>query len=195
MAIPAAKNLKADDYLGDLANQSGEAWLKSLIEMVISTRAVPDKRYLDGIYVKFLTAHKLRVAKQPDETEPAPRTVVTGKSVGLGGFVLKSLQHESGVNALVRGATIPFHPKLTVVYGKNGSGKSGFVRILKRVAGSRTQEEVWQNIHGGRSQNRCKAKIAYARNPVMQYVSGMAKVGSVPLTRWRFLTASVFLSI
>lgn len=93
--------------------------------------------------------------------ETASQPAVTRRSAGILGFTLKSLRHESGVNALERGATIPFHPKLTVVYGKNGSGKSGFVRILKRIAGSRTQEEVWQNVHSAKTQNRCKAKIRY----------------------------------
>jgi energy-coupling factor transporter ATP-binding protein EcfA2 len=163
MSIATPKKLKADDYLQELANQSGEEWLKCLIGRVLLSRAGPDKAFLDGIYKTFLIEHKLR-EKQPDKTESTLQPVPSQRTLGPGGFVLKSLQHESGVNALVCGATIPFHPKLTVVYGKNGSGKSGFVRILKRVAGSRTQEDVWQNVHSAKSQNRCKATITYASN-------------------------------
>jgi energy-coupling factor transporter ATP-binding protein EcfA2 len=177
MSITTPKKLKADDYLEELANQSGEEWLKSLIGRVLLSRAGPGKVFLDGIYKTFLTEHGLR-EKQPEKTEPAPQPDAAQATPGASGFVLKSLQHESGVNALVSGATIPFHPKLTVVYGKNGSGKSGFVRILKRVAGSRTQEDVWQNVHSARSQNRCKARITYASNgsdAVCQW-SGQGKV-------------------
>jgi ABC-type lipoprotein export system ATPase subunit len=163
MSITTAKKLKADDYLEELVNQSGEEWLKDLIGQILLSRAIPGKVFLDGIYKTFLTEHNLR-EKQPQKTEPARQPDTLQKTPGASGFVLKSLQHESGVNALVSGATIPFHPKLTVVYGKNGSGKSGFVRILKRVGGSRTQEEVWQNVHNARSQNRCKARITYASN-------------------------------
>jgi ABC-type lipoprotein export system ATPase subunit len=163
MPITTPEKLGADTYLQELADQSREAWLKSLIGRVLLSRSGPDGEFLDSIYKKFLTEHKLG-DKQPEEIEIPPPQPGRQKSTEGTGFVLKSLQHESGVNALECGATIPFHSKLTVVYGKNGSGKSGFVRILKRVAGSRTQEEVWQNVHSVKSRNRCKAKITYARN-------------------------------
>jgi len=132
MLTTTSNKLKADDYLQELAAQSGEESLKSLIGRVLSSRAVPDATFLDGIYKRFLTAHKLR-ERRPEETGPAPQSVAVQRTAGTSEFVLKSLRHESGVNALVHGATIPFHPKLTVVYGKNGSGKSGFVRILKEL--------------------------------------------------------------
>jgi len=159
MPTPAITKTKADDYLQELANQS-EEWLKSLIGRVILSRGVPDEIFVDSIYKQFLVVQNLREKKADKETESTSQS--TPHSAALdNGFTLTSLQHESGVNALERGATIPFHQKLTVVYGKNGSGKSGFVRILKRIAGSRTQEEVWQNVHSSKSQNRCKAKVVY----------------------------------
>jgi ABC-type lipoprotein export system ATPase subunit len=159
MPTNGPRTLKADDYLQELANHSREEWFKSLIDRTISSRAVPDKAFLDITYERFLVEHKLRgndsgsLPSAPGANPSAPVAI---------GFTLRSLRHESGVNALEPDATIPFHPKLTVVYGKNGSGKSGFVRILKRIAGSRTQEDVWQNIHSSKTQNRCKAQIQYA---------------------------------
>ncbi len=161
MPTIATQKLKADDYLQELVNQSNEEeWFKSLVARILLLRTVPDDAFLDEIYKQFLITNKLR-AKKPGEAESAVRVVVFPGNPIANGFILKSLQHESGVNALECGATIPFHPKLTVIYGKNGSGKSGFVRILKRVSGSRTQEEVWQNVHSARTQNDCKAKIEY----------------------------------
>ncbi|MFA6397501.1 MAG: AAA family ATPase [Candidatus Paceibacterota bacterium] len=65
------------------------------------------------------------------------------------------------MNALVKGATLSFHSRLTVIYGKNGSGKSGFVRILKRISASRTQEDIWQNINNSKKKNECKVKIVF----------------------------------
>src|SRR6202171_4812356 len=161
MLTPSPTKLKADDYLQELANQSREEWLKSLIGKILSSRVVPDELSLIRIYEQFLTECKLREKKQGEE-EPALPLAPIQRATATDGFTLKNLQHESGVNTLERGATIPFHPKLTVVYGKNGSGKSGFVRILKRVAGSRTHEEVWQNLHNSKTQNQCKAILKYA---------------------------------
>ncbi len=161
MPTPAITKTKADDYLQELTNQS-EEWLKFLVEKILLTRCVPSEEFIDCVYKKFLIAHNLR-AKESDEEAESSLESTPNQAVSISsGFTLKSLQHESGVNALEQGATIPFHQKLTVVYGKNGSGKSGFVRILKRIAGSRTQEEVWQNVHNSRSQNLCKAKVVYS---------------------------------
>jgi len=43
------------------------------------------------------------------------------------------LTHRSGVNALANDQTIEFCPSLTVVFGANAAGKSGYTRILKRA--------------------------------------------------------------
>lgn len=60
---------------------------------------------------------------------------------------LTQLKHESGVNRLKAGATIDFDPsKLTVVFGSNGSGKSGYTRILKKFAASRAIEDILPDI-------------------------------------------------
>jgi energy-coupling factor transporter ATP-binding protein EcfA2 len=54
--------------------------------------------------------------------------------------VLKGIANVQGVNRLVPAAQLTFCPAgLTVVYGRNGSGKSGFVRILRTAC--RTQIE------------------------------------------------------
>jgi len=151
---------KASDYLQEFANQSNEEWLRFLISKVFVLRTVPNEETLDEIYQKFLVEHKLKNSDAKEE-KTVTRIALLHKDAKAKSFILKELQHEEGVNALERGVTIPFHQKLTVVYGKNGSGKSGFVRILKRLAGSRTQEEVWQNIHDFKTQNRCKAKVSY----------------------------------
>lgn len=60
---------------------------------------------------------------------------------------LVSLQQIKGVNALIEDQKIAFHPKLTIIYGVNGSGKSGYIRLLKKAFHSRTPEEILPNIH------------------------------------------------
>lgn len=58
---------------------------------------------------------------------------------GLTGAVtLKSVTHVSDVNALEPGQVLPFRVNgLTVIYGDNGAGKSGYARILKRACRAR----------------------------------------------------------
>src|SRR5690348_11016208 len=47
------------------------------------------------------------------------------------------------VNALAEGKTLELSPEgLTVIYGNNGTGKSGYARVLKRACRARDREEA-----------------------------------------------------
>ena len=55
--------------------------------------------------------------------------------------VLKGIANVENVNRLIPKAGMTFCPKnLTVIYGRNGSGKSGFVRILRTSCRSRIED-------------------------------------------------------
>ena len=62
---------------------------------------------------------------------------------------LASIHHHRGVNALAEEQTLNFAPGLTVVYGDNGAGKSGYIRILKGVCHARGPEETLGNVVSG----------------------------------------------
>src|SRR6476661_5287031 len=70
-----------------------------------------------------------------DSASPPPAVDPFSKSHFGGGnqkpVVLKGIAHVKNVNRLAEDAELTFCPKaLTIVFGRNGSGKSGFVRIL-----------------------------------------------------------------
>jgi len=50
------------------------------------------------------------------------------------------------VNALVSGQILTFGPELTTIYGANGSGKSGYARILGCAGFTRGDEDVLPDI-------------------------------------------------
>ncbi len=55
-------------------------------------------------------------------------------------IILKGIANVQNVNRLMSRASLSFCPKaLTVIYGKNGSGKSGFVRILRTACRTRVE--------------------------------------------------------
>ena len=51
-----------------------------------------------------------------------------------------SIFHKHGVNALAEDQTLNFGSGLTVVYGDNAAGKSGYVRIFKSACRAREQK-------------------------------------------------------
>jgi hypothetical protein len=59
---------------------------------------------------------------------------------------LRRVESVRGVNALDSSAGLDFaDADLTVIYGQNGTGKSGFGRLLKHAAGCRTRAELLPN--------------------------------------------------
>ena len=51
-----------------------------------------------------------------------------------------SITHHNGVNALAPEQKVSFGPQLTIVYGENGAGKSGYTRVLKAACRSRASK-------------------------------------------------------
>ena len=67
---------------------------------------------------------------------------------------LTAIEKVRHVNALAEGERLSFFQKgVTVVYGDNGSGKSGYIRILKQACRARSMkgEKVIPNIYGAAS--------------------------------------------
>lgn len=76
--------------------------------------------------------------------------------------ILRAVQAVEHVNALLDGQELSFGPKgLTVVYGDNASGKSGYARLLKQVVRARHQEDVLTDIFEDRSTDVPAALISY----------------------------------
>lgn len=72
----------------------------------------------------------------PDQAAGAPVSLV-------------SIFHHRGVNALAEDQTLKFGPGLTVVYGDNGAGKTGYIRILKSACRARGPEKILGNVVSG----------------------------------------------
>lgn len=66
------------------------------------------------------------------------------------GFAIKSIDNVEGVNAISSTKPLVFSKNgITVVYGLNGAGKSGYIRIFKMIAGAKYREEIKGNIYSG----------------------------------------------
>lgn len=83
---------------------------------------------------------------EPPKYKPLDRTHLQATESGNPPVVINKITHLEGANDLAPGATIPFASSgLTIVTGRNGSGKSGYTRILKQIAVSRGPERVLPN--------------------------------------------------
>jgi hypothetical protein len=101
---------------------------------------------------------------------PLAKDHVPVKTAGSAPISLLSIFHHHGVNALAEDQTLRFGPHLTVVYGDNAAGKSGYIRILKSACRARRQEQILGNVVSGAA-------------PLSPVVSINYKVGTEPQPR------------
>ena len=79
-------------------------------------------------------------------------------------LLLTSLQNLKGVNALVENQKIDFCNQVTIVYGINGSGKTGYTRLLKKAFHSRSTEDILPNIYVATGHSNVSAEISFISN-------------------------------
>jgi energy-coupling factor transporter ATP-binding protein EcfA2 len=97
---------------------------------------------------------------------------------------LRCISNPVGINALATDQSLEMEPNgLTVVYGDNGSGKSGYVRILKHACRSRDDKSaILPDINGPKDALQ-SAKIAFQRggiNSQMNWEPDVAKHADLP---------------
>ena len=123
----------------------------------------------------------------PTAFVPLDATHLTATVEGGDPVRIVKLVHIHGANDLANGATLEINPVgLTVIAGSNGSGKSGYTRILKQVAVSRASEEVLPNAFGSSAIPKAVVSYQVGESPSQEltWESGIERVES-PLQRVR----------
>jgi len=80
--------------------------------------------------------------------QPLQKGMVSGAPTARANVTLKALKGLGSINKIPDGSSLPFgHQGLTAIYGENGSGKTGYARVLKRACRARdTQERILPNV-------------------------------------------------
>lgn len=131
------KYTHSKDYLIELAsNSQTHGWLKDLIIKIVNNNGmIPDAELADSVQQLKTNAASVLVI---------PNTAMSNQNADIR---LLSLTHHSGVCALANEQTIEFSNDITLLYGKNGSGKSSYFRILNEIVGGNHQIELRPNIY------------------------------------------------
>lgn len=118
-------------------------WLQTAARMLIDS-----KRQLTHAEIQSLA--RLCKLEAKDEADPGFQTVTPGtlsQAANRPSLRIDEILDVHGLNAIKPGANLLFgKSNLSVIYGQNGTGKSGFARLLKQICGSRSKDEIHSNV-------------------------------------------------
>lgn len=167
-----------DEILAWLDDQPD--WQKEALSRLLVAGSL-DGKDIDELTERCKAAHGLSPALA---VAPGPSRASFSSTASEGPTVsLRSVTHRSGVNALARDQTIKFGPRLTIAFGENAAGKSGYTRILKGACRARSSEPVLSNVLSDERPSLGQATIAFELNgtqATLEWSSGVAP--TAPLT-------------
>lgn len=119
-------------------------WIKYLANKILSGNEI-SQNDIDETYLYLL--EDLGITEKTTRTEITLSGLHDNERDYYSNLMLSELENVEGVNALLEGQSIEFSPNLTIIYGSNGSGKSGYTRLLKNVFYSKSKEKILSNIY------------------------------------------------
>ena len=138
---------------------SAPAWQSDAIRRIFTQEVLSasDEEELLGI---LFNKHGIIDAEYPAPA-PIPFAKVIGPSTGtVRKIVLKEIHSLSGVNALIPDQAITFAlDGLTVIYGENGAGKSGYARVFKHACHAREKSEPILDNVSAKKKQKARATI------------------------------------
>ena len=136
----ATKSLTEEihDWTGGL-----EYWEQSLAIKILSKQSITGGD-LKLAYKYFLENSGLAEKKT---AQPKIKIALTANTTRAEDFLLCEIGGIKGVNALKEEQIIPISKNLSILYGDNGVGKSGYIRILNNAFLSRGDKNLHNNIY------------------------------------------------
>lgn len=127
-------------------SQDLASWQHEAIRRLFAKRALAqtDK---DEIFDLALVEYGLKKAASPLgdlmlKNADLPPPPVPGQKLALVG--VRDLKN---VNAIKEGQRLPIGKQLTVIYGHNASGKSGYARVMKKAFQARVVDDILPNVY------------------------------------------------
>lgn len=147
------------EYLWEWAEKTGH-WAKLLVKTVVQKEAPLSEEELGIIYNDFLKP-LLSPADKTTATIERPKLALVPTDL-----ILSSMSEIKGVNKLAENQLLNFSRNITVIYGENASGKSGYSRILKALGfGYEKDTKVLCNVYCTEETSQ-NAKIDYILNGI-----------------------------
>jgi ABC-type transport system involved in cytochrome c biogenesis ATPase subunit len=119
-------------------------WARYLCAEILAGRKISDNT-IEIIYSYLLEELSLKEKTKKNELFISYNPTVSDDYKQ--NLLFESLTNVEGVNALAENQKIELTPNLTIIYGSNGAGKSGYTRLLKNIFYSKDKEKILPNIN------------------------------------------------
>jgi energy-coupling factor transporter ATP-binding protein EcfA2 len=116
-------------------------WQRDAVRRLFQKEVLDHQDY-DELYAMLRAAHGL---PDPQNWQPVPlaQEHLPAHVMNATPVVLRAMRDLKHVNRIASGQKLEFAPSgMTVIYGGNGSGKSGYSRVLKRACRARDLSEI-----------------------------------------------------
>lgn len=134
-------------------------WQQDALRRIVATGALNDSDHRELVLLCKKGCGALGIALEP---KPLTAGHLPGTTIAEESIALTSVTNVKGANRLAGTQTLPFGSDgITIVYGDNGVGKSGYSRILKRACRARFQGELLPNAFDPLAPKGASATISY----------------------------------
>lgn len=116
-------------------------WQQKLSYLIMEKKHISEEE-LNGIYDVFKTETKLQSGKISEDIEKVCNVNLENSP----NVIWQGVGNLHGVNKLKSNSELNVSSGLTVIYGENGSGKSGYTRLLNNAFISRGDQDILPNI-------------------------------------------------
>jgi len=162
-------------------------WVRAIAGEVLATRRELPEKSIAAAYSMLLAEKGLSSGTAPNVSLLSERIAPAEDAADLR---LLRLSNLSGVNALATGQEIAFNHRLTVLFGENAAGKTGYVRVLKRLASVRSAQPILGNVHTSTASTP-RATIEYSLSGATQTIEWNDETGVPPFTRISVFDSSI----
>jgi len=158
---------------------SRPVWQRNLLARIARGDLI-DQEWVDQL-ARRIVADEVTLEEPVLRLEDIPTSSSAGKRIEL-----VSVGNLAGVNALLPDQVLSFGAEgLTVIYGDNGSGKSGYARLMKDAVQARHHEAILPNAYDAKPPVAQSADIAYRIDGV-EYAAKWPALNQPELTQVGF---------
>lgn len=119
-------------------------WQRALLHRAVQHTSISDADIAAG-YESYLVANGLAAAASAPLAAAPPFVARSSSSTSVP-LVLDRVDNMQGVNAIPDGTALSFAAGLTVIYGRNGAGKTGFARVIANSCFSRHKPNILSDV-------------------------------------------------